>query len=118
MIQFFGYPKCSSCQKAKKYLKDNHIQFEDIDITIQPPSKKTLKAILQSENYTINQLFNTSGQLYREMNMKSKIKELSESELVDILAMHGKIVKRPLVTDGVRHTVGFKQDIMKGVWVC
>lgn len=117
MIQFYGYSKCSSCLKAKKWFKEHDIPFEDIDITSHPPTKKTLHDILQSGVYTLKQLFNTSGQLYREMQMKDKIGTKADAELVNLLSQHGKLVKRPLITDGNRHTVGYHEDTLRKTWL-
>ena len=116
MIQFFGYDKCSTCQKAKKYLKAKNIAFDDIDITEKPPSKSTLKAILKTDEYSLKQLFNVSGQLYRQMNMKEKMSEYSTNELIELLSQDGKLVKRPIITDGKRVTVGYKEERIKEVW--
>lgn len=117
MIQFYGYNKCSSCLKAKKLFKEHDIPFEDIDITSHPPAKKLLQAIVKSGEYTLRQLFNTSGQLYREMRIKEKIGAVSETELIDLLSKHGKLVKRPLITDGTRTSVGYREVLLKEIWL-
>ncbi len=111
-MKFYGYAKCSTCQKAKKFLTGKKIKFEDIDITATPPSLTTLKAAL-SQGYTLRELFNTSGELYRAFNMKEKITKLSESELLKLLAENGKLVKRPFVSDGQKITVGFNESFEK-----
>lgn len=110
MIEFYGYNKCSTCQKAKKYLDSKGIKYEDIDIISQPPSVKLLKNILTSKQYEIKDLFNTSGQLYREMNMKEKIGSMSEDELLELLSKNGKLVKRPLISNNKNYVLGFKQE--------
>lgn len=117
MIQFYGYSKCSSCQKAKKFLSANAISFKDIDITEQPPDKSLLKKILNSGEYQLKQLFNTSGQLYREMGIKDKIPTASDGELLELLSRHGKLIKRPVITDGKRHTVGFREEALRKTWL-
>ncbi|MBZ0167173.1 MAG: Spx/MgsR family RNA polymerase-binding regulatory protein [Candidatus Omnitrophica bacterium] len=117
MIQFYGYNKCSSCLKAKKLFKEHAIPFEDIDITSHPPAKKLLQAIVKSGDYTLRQLFNTSGQLYREMRIKEKIGDVSETELVDLLSKHGKLVKRPLISDGKRYSVGYREEQIRKIWL-
>lgn len=116
MIQFFGYPKCSTCRKASKYLDGKKIKYKDIDITETPPSKTLLKAILKSGDYELKDLFNKSGVLYREMNMKDKLKDMSETQALALLAQHGKLVKRPIVSDGSKYSVGFKEDVFKKIW--
>src|SRR5262245_43719756 len=99
MIEFFGYDKCSTCVKAKRYFKSKNIEFRDNDIISKPPSKEALKSALKSGHYQLKDLFNRSGELYRSMNMKDKIGALSEAELLDLLAKNGKLVKRPFITD-------------------
>lgn len=116
MIKFYGYNKCSTCVKAKKLLTAKKVEFEDIDITSTPPTKKLLKDILASGDYELKDLFNRSGQLYRSMNMKEKVKTLSKEKLIDLLAENGKLVKRPIVSDGKIHTVGFDETKLKKAW--
>ncbi len=115
-MKFYGYNKCSTCRKAKSFLEKKKIAFQEIDITEKPPSATLLKAILKTGQYEIGQLFNRSGVLYREMNMKDKIKTTSESALLKLLAEHGKLVKRPIVTDGEKFTVGFDEALFKKTW--
>ena len=116
MVTVYGYAKCSACQKAKKFLNNRGVEFKEIDITINPPSKACLKSILSSGVYGIKDLFNRSGQLYRAMNMKDKLPHMDDAEMIDILAKHGKLVKRPIISDGKSHTVGFNEDRMKSIW--
>ena len=115
MLQFFGYDKCSTCREAKKFLKTKGLTFEDIDITQQPPSRKVFLSLLESGQYRMPELFNRSGQMYRDLKMKEKINTLSEKELLDLLTQHGKLVKRPVIIDGKKATVGFG-DNQKKVW--
>lgn len=115
-MKFYGYDRCSTCRKAKKFLADRKIPFENIDITINPPPKRLLKQIVSSGAYTIGRLFNTSGLLYREMKIKDIFKELSEEKLIDLLSQNGKLIKRPVITDGVSITVGFNEVKMKEHW--
>lgn len=110
-FKFFGYNKCSTCIKAKKFLINNNVNFEDIDIITNPPSVEILKEFLNSGEYKLTDLFNKSGEMYRELNMKEKINVFSEEELLDLLSKNGKLVKRPLLTDGKKFAVGFKEDI-------
>ena len=116
MIRFYGYDGCSTCRKAKKILAQRQVSFEDIDITKNPPPKNLLSAILASGAYMLSELFNRSGQLYRELNMKEKLKTMSEAELLDLLAKHGRLVKRPLVTDGKTTTIGLDEDRFGRAW--
>ncbi len=116
MIKFYGYNKCSTCVKAKKFLKDHGVEFKDIDITVEPPSQSALRRIVQAKVYPLRKLFNTSGMAYREMDMKSKMDSYSEAQLIELLSQNGRLVKRPIVIDGTRHTVGFNSDKFKEVW--
>ncbi|MFM1550032.1 MAG: ArsC/Spx/MgsR family protein, partial [Lentisphaeria bacterium] len=105
MLTYYGYAKCGTCRKAQKALAAAEIASEDHDITIDPPPRRLLERALAS-GYTIGDLFNTSGVQYRELKMKDKVKSLPESELLDLLAGNGRLIKRPIVTDGERVTIG------------
>lgn len=104
------YPKCGTCQKALKWLQTSNIEIESRDITKQNPTKDELKQWIAKSGLPISRFFNTSGMLYRDMNLKDKVKTASEDELLDILASNGMIVKRPLVVAGEKILVGFKES--------
>lgn len=116
MIVFYGYDGCATCRKAKAWLRAAGKTFKEIDITATAPSQTVLQAILRSGRYTLGQLFNRSGALYRSLGMKDKLNTLSDAQAVALLARHGRLVKRPIITDGTRHTVGFDAAVMKEVW--
>jgi len=116
MLKVYGYSGCSTCVKAKKYLKQKKVSFQDIEIIDTPPAKSALKAALKSGEFQLKDLFNKSGLVYREMNLKDKLPDMSESEALSLLASNGKLIKRPFATDGKRITVGFKEDVYKAVW--
>jgi len=116
MITFYGYKNCSTCQKAKKFLEKRHVSFKEIDITQTPPSAAVLKKALATGAYELKHLFNTSGQLYRQLNMKERAGEMNESEILHLLSTTGKLVKRPIITDGRNYTVGFKEEEFKKIW--
>lgn len=115
-IQFYGYNKCSTCRKAAKWLSDHGVDFVEKPIVDNPPSQTVLKKVLASGQYELKDLFNKSGELYRSMNMKDKIPTLSTAEAIKLLADNGKLIKRPIVTDGATHTVGFKEDDFASTW--
>jgi len=117
MIQFYGYPNCSTCRKAKQNLDAKGIRYEELDITATPPSKQLLTTIVTSGNYPLLALFNRSGQLYRQMDMKTQLKTLSQSQSIDLLAQNGKLIKRPIVTDGIQHTVGYDPQAFDLSWL-
>ncbi len=104
------YPKCGTCQKAEKWMKTNGIDYTYRPIKEENPTKEELKAWIAKSGLPISKFFNTSGLLYKEFNMKDKVKTLSEDELMDILASNGLIVKRPILVAGDKVLVGFKED--------
>ncbi len=116
MITFYGYDKCSTCRKAKKALADRKIVFAFVDITETPPPKRLLKQIVDSGDYKLSDLLNKSGVQYRELNMKERVKNMTPGDLIDVLADNGRLCKRPIVTDGKQHTVGFDEATFKKAW--
>lgn len=109
-VLFVEYPKCTTCRRAKKYLEENNIEFTDRHISEENPTKDELKDWLKKSGLAINKFFNTSGVLYREMQLKDKVKTLPEDELLDILATNGMLVKRPIVVKDDKVLVGFKEE--------
>ena len=116
MIRFYGYANCSTCRKARAYLLQRGLQLNEIDITTTPPPKALLHSLVSSGHYSLPELFNRSGQLYRALLLSEKLKGLSLDAQLDLLATHGKLVKRPIITDGTRHTVGFDASRMQRIW--
>ena len=108
---FIQYPRCGTCQKANKWLKSNNIDFEDRDITVANPTKEELKSWIMQSSLPITKFFNTSGKIYKEQNLKDKVKSATEDELLDILASNGMVVKRPLLIDGQTVLVGFNEEV-------
>lgn len=109
-ILFVQYPKCTTCIRAKKFLIANELQFEDRHIAEDKPSKDELRAWIDKSGLPINKFFNTSGKLYREMELKDKVKVLDKEELLDILASDGMLVKRPIIITDETVLVGFKEN--------
>lgn len=109
-ILFLQYPKCGTCQKASKWLKEHNINIEVRDITIQNPSKEELKAWIDKSGQPITKFFNTSGRIYKEQNLKEVVKTGTEEELLNILASNGMVVKRPLIITENFVLVGFKEE--------
>lgn len=112
---FIQYPKCTTCKKAKKFLIDNNIEFEDRDITLNNPNEGELKKWIKLSGLDVKKFFNTSGILYREMNLKDKLKEMNEEEMIKLLATDGKLIKRPLLVSEEGILVGFKEDSYKQI---
>lgn len=115
-VTFYWYPKCSTCRKAKKWLDENNVTYEEVHIVENPPSRELLKDLYQKSGLELKKFFNTSGQKYRDLGLKDKMKEASEEELLDILASDGMLIKRPFTTDGNKVTLGFKEEHFNEIW--
>ena len=116
MLTFYHYAKCSTCVKAKKYLTSGGRTLKEIDITTAPPVAGALAKLIAKSGRPYTDFLNRSGVQYREKNMKEKVKQLSEGEVVKMLASEGRLIKRPIVTDGVKVTVGFNEADFKQAW--
>jgi len=108
-MKLYQYPKCSTCRKAIKFLDAKGVSYELIDITITPPTVTELQQMLVSMG-DIKKLFNTSGVQYRELDMKSKLPEMSNEEAVALLAGNGKLIKRPFLIGTDVAIVAFKEQ--------
>lgn len=96
-MKVYVYGKCSTCRDALKFLEQNNVVFTTVEITVQPPSIAELKHMLKYQDGNIRKLFNTSGNLYKEMELSKKLDELSLDEAFELLTKHGMLVKRPFV---------------------
>ena len=103
------YRKCSTCQKALKWLEEHKVEFEERPIVEQNPSYEELKAWKEKSGLSLKKFFNTSGLLYKEMGLKDKLPTMSEEEQLKLLASDGKLVKRPLVVGDDFLLIGFKE---------
>lgn len=108
MILFLEYPKCSTCQKAKKWLQDNHISFTCRHIVTQNPSADELATWMQKAACPLKRFFNTSGLMYKSLDLKNKLPVLSATEQLSLLASNGMLVKRPLLITNDTVLIGFK----------
>ena len=106
---FIEYPKCSTCQKAKKWLVENNIEFEDRNIVLDNPSFEELKKWISMSNIPINKFFNTSGMLYRNMGLSKKLQDLNDDEKIKLLASDGMLIKRPLLITDNTILTGFRE---------
>ena len=106
---FVCYDKCGTCKKAEKYLLDKGITLEKRDIKNDKPSLEELTAWYKASGLPLKRFYNTSGKLYKELNLKDKIPTMSEEEQLVLLASDGMLVKRPIVVDGANVLIGFKQ---------
>ena len=106
---FVNYPKCGTCQKARKFLEEKGIVFEDRNIKEQNPTAEELKVWIEKSGLPIKKFFNTSGMLYRQMELKDKLPNMSEQEMIELLATDGMLVKRPILVTDDQVLVGFKR---------
>ena len=112
---FINYPKCSTCKKAEKFLKENNIEFINRNIVEENPSAEELALWMEKSGLEPRKFFNTSGVLYREMNLKDKIKTMSKEEMIEILSTNGMLVKRPVLVMDDKGLVGFKEENYKEI---
>ena len=109
MIKFICYPKCTTCQKAQKWLDDNKIEYEFRDIKLDKPTLEELSAWYEKSGLSLRKFFNTSGLLYKSLDLKNKIPTMTEGEMLELLASDGMLVKRPLLLFDDVVLVGFKE---------
>lgn len=106
---FIEYPKCSTCQKAKKWLDDNEIKYDSRHIKENNPSFDELKEWYEKSGLPLKRFFNTSGMLYKSMNLKDRLPEMSEEEQLKLLSLDGMLVKRPLLVGNDFVLCGFRE---------
>ncbi len=107
---FIEYPKCTTCQKAKKWLEEKNIEFIDRHIVQEAPTYEELKGWIKESGLDIKRWFNTSGLKYKELNLKEKLPLMAEEEKIKLLASDGMIVKRPILLTDKGICVGFKVE--------
>ena len=110
MLKFICYPRCSTCQKAMRYLEERGISFELRDIKADRPTKEELVVWVKRSGLPLKKFFNTSGLLYQSLELKSKLPTMSEDEMLTLLASDGMLVKRPLLIGEDLVLVGFKEE--------
>ena len=110
---FICYPKCSTCQNAKKFLDDKKIKYYEKHIVTETPTYEELKKIIEESKLPVSRFFNTSGLLYRSMNLKEELKNCSDDDKIRLLASNGMLIKRPLLIKKEKVLVGFKEDEWK-----
>ena len=109
MLKFICYPKCTTCQKARKWLDDNKIEYEFRDIKLDNPTLDELTELYKKSGLPLKKFFNTSGLLYKSLDLKNKLPTMSEDEMLKLLASDGMLVKRPLLIGDSFVLVGFKE---------
>ena len=107
---FVNYPKCTTCTKAKKFLDANNIAYTSRHISEEQPTKEELALWAEKSGEDIKKFFNTSGKLYKEMNLKDRLKDMSYEEKLELLSTDGMLVKRPILVLEDKVLVGFKEE--------
>ena len=109
MLQFICYPKCTTCQRAKRWLDDHGIAYEERDIKLANPTHTELAAWHKKSGLPLRKFFNTSGLLYKSLALKDKLSAMSDGEMLSLLADDGMLVKRPLLVGKDFVLVGYKE---------
>ena len=109
MLKFICYPKCTTCQKAKKWLDDNKIEYELRDIKLDNPTLEELTEWYKNSGLPLKKFFNTSGLLYKSLELKDKLPTMTDEEMLNLLSTDGMLVKRPLLIGQDFVLVGFKE---------
>lgn len=115
-VTVYQYPQCGTCRNAVKWLQQHEIETHLVHIVNEPPSAAALRELIGKSGLDIKKFFNVSGEVYKEMKLKDRLPSMSEEDMIELLASNGKLIKRPIVTDGTRVTVGFKEDAFAEAW--
>ncbi|MFE8702308.1 arsenate reductase family protein [Cytobacillus sp. FJAT-54145] len=115
-LTFYWYPKCGTCRKAKKWLDEHNVEYQEVHIVENPPTRNELEQLYKNSGLELKKFFNTSGQKYRELGLKDKVSSAPEDELLNLLSSDGMLIKRPIATDGDKVTVGFKEEDYANTW--
>ena len=110
MYKLYQYPSCSTCRKAVKYLKDKGVEYTGIHLVEETPKFEELKDLFEKSGLPIKKFFNTSGLKYKELGLKDKVGNFSEDEALKLLSSEGMLIKRPILTNGSRVIIGFKEE--------
>ena len=109
MTKVYCYERCTTCKKALKWLDDNNVKYQLLDIKKDHPDEKILRQFHKKSGLSLRKFFNTSGQLYRAMELSKKLPDMTEAEQYALLASDGMLVKRPIAVEGDKVLVGFKE---------
>ncbi|SJN36039.1 Arsenate reductase [Marinilactibacillus psychrotolerans 42ea] len=116
-MKFYCHPTCTTCKKAQQWLEINHIDYTFINLKETAPSKEMLMKLMKQSKRPLKQFFNTSGQLYRQYELKDKVSDMSIKEAAEWLSKNGMLVKRPLAIKENKFTIGFKEKEYEAVWL-
>jgi arsenate reductase len=115
-LDIYSYANCGTCRNAIKWLSAASHEVRVTEITQNPPTAQQLKAMIMKSGLPLKNFFNTSGEVYKLMQLKDKLPLMTEEQQLELLASNGKLIKRPIVTDGTHVTVGFKEQDFDHVW--
>lgn len=115
-LKVYQYPKCSTCRSAVKWLKEAGHELELQHIAEEPPTVEELRVLVANSGLELKKFFNTSGEVYKNLGLKDKLPGLNEEEQLELLSGSGMLIKRPIVTDGKKVTVGFKEEQYAEAW--
>lgn len=116
MLELYQHPTCSTCKAARKWLDEHAVEYHAINMIDAPPTKETLIHLIEQSKLPVIRFFNTSGNRYRELGLKTVVPNLDIEEAAALLATDGMLIKRPLLTDGKRTTLGFKEPDYEAAW--
>ncbi|WP_240421421.1 arsenate reductase family protein [Paenibacillus periandrae] len=115
-VLIYHYPKCGTCRNALKSLQQKGAEVEKIDLFESPPEREQLKKLIEQSGLEIKKWFNTSGEVYKEQGLKDKLPQMTDEQKIDLLASNGRLIKRPIATDGTHVTVGYKEEQYEQEW--
>ncbi|MDO3408772.1 arsenate reductase family protein [Saccharibacillus sp. CPCC 101409] len=115
-LKVYHYAKCGTCRSAIKWLENAGHELDLIPIVDSPPSKQEILDLIAKSGLESKKFFNVSGEVYKELGLKDKLAQLDDNERAELLAANGKLIKRPVVTDGETVTLGFKPDAYEQSW--
>lgn len=117
-LTVYEYSKCSTCRSSLKWLRNHHpdTEIKTIPIVDSPPTADELRELVKLSGLDIRKFFNTSGEVYKAMGLKDRLPQMAEDEMLELLASNGKLIKRPIVTNGHKVTVGFKEEVFEQAW--
>lgn len=114
-LTLYWHPQCQTCRKVKKWLDDHQVSYNEMHIVKNPPSREELQDLYQNSGLEIKNFVSTSTKKYRELGLKDKIKTATENELLDLLASDGMLLKKPILTNGEKVIIGFKEEELEKI---
>ncbi|WP_054955931.1 arsenate reductase family protein [Paenibacillus dakarensis] len=115
-LTVYHYPKCGTCRNAVKWLQNEGHELTLRHIKDTPPTAEELSSLIDKSGLELKKFFNTSGEVYKQMELKDKLKGMPAEEQIKLLSSNGMLIKRPIVTDGKQVTVGYKEDMFENIW--